>query len=1103
MIKENSSLSIENSTVRVGILHSLTGAMAHSESVVKDAVLMAIAEINHSGGVLGKIIEPVIADGASQPNKFITQAQQLTQVQQISTIFGCWTSASRKAILPILEANNAQLWYPLPYEGLENSNNVFYTGSCPNQYLEPALNWLLQGQAQRFYLIGSDYVYTRTVSKVIKAQLKQHGGKLVGEKYLPLGTTDFGDVINKIKQLQPDAVLNTLSGSNNQAFYQQYCQAGISATDIPIVATNVSETELLDIGVEVATGHYACWSYFQAIDTDINKQFVQNFQAKYGKDRVTSDPITSAYAQVYLWKQSVELAQSFEVDKIRVAARQQIFYAPSGWLRLEDNYHIAKSCQIGQILPHGQFQIVFSTDDAIKPLPWLGIEDLNFPASAIITDMLAEVAQEIQHSWQLEQEAIELEAIITKLIKGNKGKGRNQLAPEITRAVMAKLFRANEELRFTQNELLKAEEALKKANEALELRVEERTGQLRLAIKRLEAEITERQRIEEVLRTSEASLQAMFAAMNDLIVVFDRQGLCLKVVSTNNQVLYNYAIRQVSKNLYDFLPPAIADQYLNHIQLALDTKQTISFEHNIEINKQSTWFAANISPMLADTVIWVARDITDRKSAEELLRESQLRLAAIAANVPGVVYRAVLHADDSVSMPYISPRTQEIFGLTPEEFMEHLEWVFDLTHPEDRAQLSEMVKISTKTLTSFEHEYRVPNGGQQPKWVRIISQPHRLDNGDVVWDGVIIDITDRKRTEESLRQAEENYRSIFENAIEGIFQANIDGSYISANPALARIYGYTSVEELLANVVSVKQLYVDQNYHTRLLTALQERSSVIGFESQIYRRDGAIIWISENASVVRDANDHLISYEGIIQDITERKQAEEALQIEQEKSESLLLNILPKSIVEQLKQSSGSIANRFDEVTILFADIVDFSSLSVQVSPTELVNILNQIFSKFDRLAEQYGLEKIKTIGDAYMVVGGLPMHRSDHAEAIADMAIAMQKEIVKFKREDGDPFRLRIGINTGPVIAGVIGIKKFIYDLWGDAVNVASRMESQGLAGGIQVTHATYLLLQEQYVLEERGLIDVKGKGDMTTYLLMGRKIENSSLSPIFSRKH
>ncbi|MBE9042042.1 adenylate/guanylate cyclase domain-containing protein [Oscillatoriales cyanobacterium LEGE 11467] len=227
----------------------------------------------------------------------------------------------------------------------------------------------------------------------------------------------------------------------------------------------------------------------------------------------------------------------------------------------------------------------------------------------------------------------------------------------------------------------------------------------------------------------------------------------------------------------------------------------------------------------------------------------------------------------------------------------------------------------------------------------------------------------------------------------------------------------------------------------------------------------------------------------LVQEIEERKQAQALLHAEQEKSEQLLLNILPEPIATRLKHDRGAIAEHFDEVTILFADLVGFTPLSARLQPLELVNLLNEIFSTFDRLAEKHGLEKIKTIGDAYMVAGGLPVPMPDRAAAIADMALAMQEAVTRFREERGENIQIRIGINTGVVIAGVIGIKKFIYDLWGDAVNVASRMESSGEPGSIQVTRATYEQLKDRYELHERGKIAVKGKGNMTTYWLRGKR--------------
>ncbi|MFB2937657.1 adenylate/guanylate cyclase domain-containing protein [Aerosakkonemataceae cyanobacterium BLCC-F154] len=348
----------------------------------------------------------------------------------------------------------------------------------------------------------------------------------------------------------------------------------------------------------------------------------------------------------------------------------------------------------------------------------------------------------------------------------------------------------------------------------------------------------------------------------------------------------------------------------------------------------------------------------------------------------------------------------------------------------------------------------------------------------------------RKRAEEALRLAEQRYHSIVENAVDGIFQSTPSGRYLSANAALAKIYGYDSPSELIAVLGNIShQLYVDPDRRQEFVARMEKDHAVYGFESLVRRKDGKIIWISENARAVRDSTGKLLYYEGTVSDITVRKVAQEALRYQQEQTEKLLLNILPEPIAHRLKLEQCTIADSFEEVTVLFADLVGFTELSANTSPRQLVENLNIVFSEFDLLAEQHGLEKIKTIGDAYMAVAGLPAARPDHAEAAAEMALGMLGKIAEFNIKTGTSFSLRIGMNTGPVVAGVIGIKKFSYDLWGDTVNTASRMESQGIPGVIQVSTNTYQLLKSKYKLTKRGAIPIKGKGEMVTYLLTGKK--------------
>lgn len=362
----------ESEVIKVGILHSLSGTMSISETSLRDAELMAIEEINATGGVLGKIIEPIVEDGASDWPTFAEKTKKLLERDKVATIFGCWTSASRKAVLPVVEKYNGLLWYPVQYEGLESSRNIFYTGAAPNQQIVPAVEWLLKQGKKNFFLLGSDYVFPRTAHKIIKAQLKAQEGVLVGEEYTPLGHIDYSTVINKIKAAKPDVIFNTLNGDSNVAFFKQFRAAGIGSESIPTMSVSIAEEEIRGIGAEYMEGHYAVWNYFQTTDTPENKEFVKKYKARYGQARVTDDPIEAAYFQVYLWADAVKKAGSTEVDKVREAAKGIEFNAPEGLVRVDpENQHTWKTVRIGRVTTEGQFKELWSSGEPVKPDPYL------------------------------------------------------------------------------------------------------------------------------------------------------------------------------------------------------------------------------------------------------------------------------------------------------------------------------------------------------------------------------------------------------------------------------------------------------------------------------------------------------------------------------------------------------------------------------------------------------------------------------------------------------------------------------------------------------------------------------------------------------------
>jgi urea transport system substrate-binding protein len=362
-------------TIKVGILHSLSGTMSISEVSVKDATLLAIEEINAAGGIMGKMIEPIIEDGASDWPTFAEKARKLIQQDQVAVVFGCWTSASRKAVLPVFEELNGLLFYPVQYEGLESSPNIFYTGAEPTQQIIPGVDFLMNELgAKKIYLLGSDYVFPRTANLIIKAQLEAAGVELAGEEYVPLGGTEFSTIISKIQEAAPDAIFNTLNGDSNVAFFKQFKDAGYTPETLPVISVSVAEEEVRGIGAENIAGHYTAWNYYQTTATPENEKFVAAYKAAYGDDRVTADPIEAGYFGVYVWKALVEAAGSTDVAAVTGAAdaSEIEIAAPGGVIKVDgETQHMYKTVRIGQIGADGLITEVWASEGPVKPDPFL------------------------------------------------------------------------------------------------------------------------------------------------------------------------------------------------------------------------------------------------------------------------------------------------------------------------------------------------------------------------------------------------------------------------------------------------------------------------------------------------------------------------------------------------------------------------------------------------------------------------------------------------------------------------------------------------------------------------------------------------------------
>ena len=375
-------------TIKVGVLHSLSGTMAISETVLKDTVLMAIDDINAKGGVLGKKLEPVVVDPASNWPLFAEKAKQLITQDKVAVVFGCWTSVSRKSVLPVFEQNNGLLFYPVQYEGEELSKNVFYTGAAPNQQAIPAVEYLMSkegGSAKRFVLLGTDYVYPRTTNKILRAFLKSKGVKEsdIMETYTPFGHSDYQTIVADVKKFSTGgktAVISTINGDSNVPFYKELGNAGLKAKDVPVVAFSVGEEELRGVDTKPLVGHLAAWNYFQSVKNPTNaaciKQWSEYAKAKNipgHKDKpLTNDPMEATWVGIHMWKQAVEKAKSTDVDKVIAAMAGQTFTAPDGFVVKMDekNHHLHKPVMVGEIKADGQFNVVWKTKGPVKAQPW-------------------------------------------------------------------------------------------------------------------------------------------------------------------------------------------------------------------------------------------------------------------------------------------------------------------------------------------------------------------------------------------------------------------------------------------------------------------------------------------------------------------------------------------------------------------------------------------------------------------------------------------------------------------------------------------------------------------------------------------------------------
>lgn len=374
--------SAQDKTVKVGVLHSLSGTMAISEVTVKNATLLAIDQINGQGGVLGRQIVPVIEDGASDPAIFSQKAQKLIQQDKVVTVFGGWTSASRKAMLPVFERFHSLLWYPVQFEGNECSPDIMYSGAQPNQQILPALNWAFEKDRKRIFLLGSDYVFPRTANLILKKHIVHDGGTVVDEEYVPLGGTDFSSIITKIRIAHPDVIFNTLNGDSNVSFFKQLAAAGIREAQLPVMSFSIAEQEAKAMGPSLVNGSYAAWNYFESLNNPMNRQFIAAYKARYGQNSVIDDPMIHGYVDVLIWAAAVKKAGSFDPQAVRKAATQLGWIGTAmGPVKFADNQSLYQTAYVGQLQSNGQFNILWQSKEPLRPEPY---DSLAFPGRSCV-----------------------------------------------------------------------------------------------------------------------------------------------------------------------------------------------------------------------------------------------------------------------------------------------------------------------------------------------------------------------------------------------------------------------------------------------------------------------------------------------------------------------------------------------------------------------------------------------------------------------------------------------------------------------------------------------------------------------------------------------
>jgi len=925
--KEQEHLPIDDSksTIPVGILHSLSGTMSKSEAPIVEILLMAIDEINDSGGVLNRKVKPIALDGASESSTFISSAETLIDQHNVVTIFGCWTSSSRKAVKPIVEDRRSLLWYPVQYEGLEQSKNIVYTGSCLNQQIVPAFDWAFTGQRKSCFLIGSDYVFPRTANSFLRTLAKKHGIEILGEEYIPLSSHNVEDFISKIKVAKPDIIFNTINGDANIDLFKAFKSAGLDPKKHPVMSFSFTENEL-NLVPEDAAGHYACWGYFISLDTEENRSFIEKVHTRFNSKIPISEPMVAAYSQVFLWKNIVELIGDCKTEMVLKHLHGASYHGPMGLMEIKSNNHVMKRALIGQANKDGLFDIIWESKSVIEPMPWLGVEDSDLPAKDLVISALGQYPEVIHLNTILKDE-LKKRTETEEARKESETKFRNLIESLVDVLFVigqdGQFLEVNatacERLGYTREELLKMSphdihpaedqdfvnnqvkqvwdtgglifETTHISKSGAEIPVEIKASVVNYngqpCIMVLARDITERKKAEKELKESNELLGAAqhiskigiwrWDVKKDLIEwsdeLFKITGLDPKLGTPNFQKLPSIYTQESWAILSKAVEKAVSsgksyDLKIDMVHANGHLVHTHTIGHSMKDGN------GNIIKLWG-----VVQDITEQKKAEQKLQDAQnrLKIALSSSKMFMWEYRV---KDDVISGDKLM---LEIFGLPLDQAID-LQSIVEKIHPDDVEKATAIMSDALSRETDYINEYRIIPKEGQVRWIEGRGRSYLDEKGNVSHViGIGLDITEQKNIENELKLTTERLSLGVEAGNLGIWDWDIINNLTTWNDKMFEIYDLPHEVpmpyENWSNAVYPDDL---KNAEASLQRVIEKKIKDF-VEFRIVHPDGSIHHIQAGSLPVMDSSNKVIRIIGVNLDITNHKEAEEELKSAQER----------------------------------------------------------------------------------------------------------------------------------------------------------------------------------------------------------------------------